>query len=111
MSDGEYNKVVEVATFSGAIAFVVTVVKHVIEKNYGSWFNFVATLFAAILVAIIIGWLLDNTTFSIVTKAGIIGVCAFISRDILEVVKKLKENLVADPRGFIKEVFDLIRGR
>ncbi len=107
----EYQKVLETATFAGVIGVAVSIAKYVITKNHASWISFTFELTAALLVAILVGWLLDNTAFSLITKSGIIGAAAFIARDLLEILRRIKELIMNDPLGTIKEIFNMIRGK
>lgn len=107
----EYQKLVEVSSLAAVIGTIVTITRTVIAKNHSGWANFFVELAASLLVAVIIALLLDETNFSLVFKAGIIGFCSFIARDILDVIKKFRESFVADPKGFIKEVLDMWRGK
>ena len=107
----EHYKLIEILSLTGLIGFVVGVAKHVVIVRHGSWWNFCMGLIAFVLVAIFVGLLLEDTNFSLTTKTAMIGICAYVAEDILDVLRNLVVAFRNDPKGFIKEGLDMWRGR
>lgn len=110
MQQSDLEKVIAVAVPAGGLGLVTGVVSGVIKQRYGSWQNWVKGLIGAVSVAVLVGLGIHDTSLGITTQAFIIGVCAFVSSDLIESVYQLATVARSDPVGFLQKVRDALRG-
>lgn len=111
MGDDEQRRVLTSAAVAGLIGLMAGIARGVIVMKHGGWVPFVRGLIASVLVAVLIGWGIDDTDLSPTKAAAVIGVCAYLADDILVGLAEFARLFGADPLGFATRVWDAIRGR
>ena len=96
---------------TGAIGFIVGVARGVIEERHGGWLGFARGITSAIVVSAIVGLGLADSAFPPTMQACIIGVCAYVSEDIVMGVSKIAAEAGKDPIGVLRAIRDAWRGR
>lgn len=96
---------------AGVIGFVVGIARGVIEERHGGWVGFFRGIVSALVVSTFVGFGLADSAFPPTMQACIIGVCAYISEDIVLGVRKITGEFGRNPLGVVKAVVDAWRGR
>lgn len=109
--DKDQNQLLTVLYTTGVIGFVVGIARGVIEEQHGGWFGFVRGVLAAMVVSVLVGLGLADSTFPPAMQACIIGVCAYISEDIVLGIRKMAGEIGKDPVGTFKAIADAWRNR
>lgn len=110
MNQDEWQKALQVAGPAGALGLIVAVMRGVIDQQ-GGWRVWLSGLTAAMLVSVIVGLGLHDTDIPQYMQIAIVGLCAYVSRDILTGVVQLSGMMASSPFGFLKEIRDFLRGR
>lgn len=106
----DWEKVLAVAAPAGLVGLLVGVISGIVKQRYGTWWHWGRGLLTAVVVAVLVGLGLHDTSLSPTSQAAIIGVCAFIASDLLDGVTQLATLLKTDPIGFLAKVRDAWRG-
>jgi len=109
MEQEDWKKLLDIAVPAGTIGILVALARGVIEQH-GGWRLWLIGLVAALTVAVLVGLGLQSTEIRTTAQYGIIGVCAYVSRDILEGLKQLSRMLADNPFSFITKIRAALRG-
>lgn len=110
MNQDEWQKFLHVAAPAGALGFAVAVARGVIEQC-GGWRKWVASLVACLLVSTLVGLGLHDTDMSVYMQFPIVGLCAYVARDILTGLSQLSSMMASSPFEFAGKIRDFLRGR
>ncbi len=108
--EDEHQKMLSAAATAAVIGLFAGVARGVIQQKHGGWVAFLRGLVASVLVAVLIGWSIDDVDLSPTKLAAIIGVCAYLADDVLLGLGELAKIFGADPFGFARRVWAAIRG-
>jgi hypothetical protein len=107
----ETLQLIETLKLTGLIGTIIAIFRHIIEERLGGWLSLLRGFLASIVVAVIVGLLLGETTLQELTKAAVIGITAYVADDILFGLRKITVAIRNDPLGSIKELFAIWKGR
>lgn len=109
MNQDEWQKFLHVAAPAGALGFAVAVFRGVIEQG-GGWRKWIAGLAASVLVATFVGLGLHDTGVPAFLQFPIVGLCAYVARDILMGLTQLSSMMASSPFEFATKIRDFLRG-
>lgn len=109
MNQDDWHKLMNVAAPAGALGFAVAVFRGVIDQC-GGWRKWFAGLAASVLVAALVGLGLHDAEVPVYMQYAIVGLCAYVSRDILMALTQLSGMLAASPFDFFRKIRAAIRG-
>lgn len=98
-----------VAAPAGAIGFAVAVARGVIDQA-GGWRLWLSGGAASVLVASLVGLGLHDTEVPVFMQSAIIGLCAYVARDILLGLQQLSRMVAASPLEALRRIRDALRG-
>lgn len=110
MDQQDWQKLVNVAAPAGAVGLAVAIARGVIDQC-GGWKKWIAGLVAAPLVAAWVGLGLHESGTPIYMQFSIVGLCAYVARDILTGLTQLSSMLAQSPFEFATKIRDFLRGR
>ncbi|MGN6704411.1 MAG: hypothetical protein ACTHKB_15785 [Burkholderiaceae bacterium] len=112
MDDGkEVSRLLFAFIMSSIAGVAVGVMRGIIQEKHGDWSGMVRGVLASILVAVLVGFSIDNLGLSVTLKSAIIGVSAFVADDVLLALLAMGRVLGRDPFGFIARVLSAYRGQ
>jgi hypothetical protein len=79
MDQNNQDRILTVLYTTGIIGFIVGIVRGVIEENHGGFLGFVRGVLSALVVSVLVGLGLADSTFPPMMQTCIVGVCAYIS--------------------------------
>lgn len=107
----EHERVLSAAAAAGAIGLIVGIARGIVQQRHGGWVTFCRGLVASVLVAVLIGWSIEDAGLTPSQLAAIVGVCAYLADDVLMGLGELAKIAGADPFGFVARVWAAVRGR
>lgn len=110
MNQDDWHKLMNVAAPAGALGFAVAVFRGVIDQC-GGWRKWFAGLAASVLVAALVGLGLHDAQVPVYMQFAIVGLCAYVARDILMGLTQLSGMLANSPFEFFQRIRDAIKGR
>lgn len=110
MNQDDWQRVLNVAGPAGAIGFAVAVFRGVIEQS-GGWRKWCAGLAASVLVAGLVGLGLHDTDVPAIMQSAVVGLCAYVARDILMGLTQVSSMVASNPIAALERVRDFLRGR
>ena len=110
MNQDEWQKFLHVAAPAGALGFAVAVFRGVIEQGCG-WRKWFAGLAASVLVSAFVGLGLHDTETPCFLQYAIVGLCAYVARDILMGLTHISGMVASQPFETLTKIRDFLRGR
>lgn len=110
MDQNDWKRILDVAGPAGLIGFAVAVFRGVIDQC-GGWRKWFAGLAASVLVAAFVGLGLHDADVPAYMQSAIVGLCAYVARDILMGLQQLSGMMASSPLKFVKNLRDAIRGK
>lgn len=107
----EIAKLLYSFVLSSIIGVSVGILRGIIQKANEDWKALLRAILASFLVAIFVGFGLEDFEFSTTIKIVITGISAFIADDILLGLMALGRVLGRDPFGFFARVMSAYKGQ
>jgi hypothetical protein len=108
--DEELGKLLLVAWISGVAGALLGVLKVIIHENRGTIMRFFRGACAAVVVAVLSAFALNDTGMSWSRQAAIIGILAYVADDVLSGLVILGKLFGNNPLAFLKDLWSSFRG-
>lgn len=109
MTDPELAKLGEAIRTPGMIGLAVGAMALIIQER-GGWRVWVRGLLAAVVVAVLLGLGLKETSVAPSMQLAIIGLCAYTAPDLLGAIGLVGSMIRTDPFGLVQKLRAAIRG-
>ena len=110
MDQKDWQNLLNVAGPAGAIGLSVAIARGVIDQ-VGGWRVWLSGGAASVLVAAFVGLGLHDADVPVFMQSAIVGLCAYVARDILMGLQQLSGMVAASPLEALRKIRDLLRGK
>lgn len=107
----EFSKLIEAGGISLLIGLAIGLGRSIVNEKYGSFIGFLRCVLASGMVAVLVGWGLEGTTFSLTTRSMLVGVTALIADDVLVTLVSISRIAARDPIEFFLRLAAAYRGQ
>lgn len=110
-SQQEIDSLLTTAGATGLLAICIGIARGVIQQKHGSLGAFIRGITSSVVVAVLVGWGIHETSLSLTTQMAFVGVCAYLADDVLMGLLVIGRLFREDPGSFISRTLDLFRGK
>jgi hypothetical protein len=107
----DWNKIIPIISSTAVGGAAIGAFRSVIYRKYGGFWQWFALMSATVLVSVLVGLAVADTSLSHSQQAAVIGVCAFLAEDILLGLGALAGMFARDPLSTLRRFWDAIRGK
>lgn len=107
----EFKQLIEGGAVSSFIGLAIGMMRAVVQEKYKGWLGFFRCVCASLMVAVLVGWGLQGTTFSAPTRSMIVGLTALVADDVLVSVLTIAKLMGKDPFDFLLRIISAYRGQ
>ena len=109
MDQQDWQRILGVAGPAGILGLAFAAARGIIDQ-VGGWRPWLIGMTSAVVVSSLVGLGLHDSKMSVWAQSAVIGLCAYVSRDILLGLIQLSSMLAASPLEFFRKVRAAIRG-
>lgn len=106
----ELRRVLAIIGVSGLAGLLVGAARGIVQERHGGWRGFARGAVASVVVAVLAALALDDSGLSAAKQGAIIGVLAYVADDMLAGLMLLSRLFAADPLGFVRQLWQSLRG-